>query len=504
MIIDEPWVQARVTRDLRKILNPGACLAAMNLLKSQHGDFGDIAAVLQADPVLSIKTISVANLIRGDHPPVLSLERAVQMLGVRHVYLIVLSVLMMSMVIQRIHPTRRRRQIWRWVLSMAVAADLLGARGMIPQHNGDAGNGHKLERLVSGLLPGIGVLMMETGAGRSFRKLLRTPIQPLDLSYRESTALGATHWDVALWALRSLHAPPVLLEPAQRMSREAVYDDQQEQIALSLRAIEVLGAWIANLERDRATVWLADAAPRLNLDIDQLDSDLPQLRRRVLELARSLRVEVAAWQDDDETPLLVTAGVAVNELVVDNLQLSDTLARQQWKDLVSAIARQVARHQADIDPLTGLMNRRGLMATLSKISPNGNRVALVLMDVDRFKQINDELGHSAGDQVLRLLARTIQETLPSPLMATRLGGDEFAVVLGAHQRPLLDEWVTNFRVRLRKDSVAMLQRRVSVSIGAKLLDARRLMNTWEQIYQDVDRLLYQAKIQGRDQALISE
>ncbi|HWM03688.1 MAG TPA: sensor domain-containing diguanylate cyclase, partial [Actinophytocola sp.] len=85
---------------------------------------------------------------------------------------------------------------------------------------------------------------------------------------------------------------------------------------------------------------------------------------------------------------------------------------------------------ADEDPLTGLLNRRALTRELERRLAHGGTGALVLLDLDNFKDINDLRGHPAGDRVMCRLANVLRDRLGERHALSRLGGDEFAVVLG--------------------------------------------------------------------------
>ena len=95
--------------------------------------------------------------------------------------------------------------------------------------------------------------------------------------------------------------------------------------------------------------------------------------------------------------------------------------------------RRVARQQAARDSLTGLANRmvfdQRLSAELGKRGQSESVVALMLLDLNGFKQVNDTLGHAAGDAVLVEMAARLRQLVPPPALAARLGGDEFAVIL---------------------------------------------------------------------------
>ncbi len=96
-------------------------------------------------------------------------------------------------------------------------------------------------------------------------------------------------------------------------------------------------------------------------------------------------------------------------------------------------AEEQLRHQAVMDALTGLPNRNSLAARLEhavmRVNRSGDRIALVFIDLDRFKRVNDTLGHAAGDEVLRQAAGRIRACVREVDTVARLGGDEFVVLL---------------------------------------------------------------------------
>jgi diguanylate cyclase (GGDEF)-like protein len=90
-------------------------------------------------------------------------------------------------------------------------------------------------------------------------------------------------------------------------------------------------------------------------------------------------------------------------------------------------------HDAQHDPLTGLLNRSALLArgeTVVQLVPHGAPVALLMIDVDHFREINDTLGHAAGDEVLAVTARRLRQQVRPGELIGRLGGDEFAMLVG--------------------------------------------------------------------------
>lgn len=130
------------------------------------------------------------------------------------------------------------------------------------------------------------------------------------------------------------------------------------------------------------------------------------------------------------------------------------LEREQEVAHKKTLARKL-RHVADHDPLTGLPHRGPFQNHLNNIpSPTGKgagRIALILVDIDHFKQVNDALGHDVGDAVLRNLAKRLREVVREGDIVARLGGDEFGILMyGIDCKIALDEIVSSLSKRLQQ------------------------------------------------------
>jgi diguanylate cyclase (GGDEF)-like protein/PAS domain S-box-containing protein len=169
-------------------------------------------------------------------------------------------------------------------------------------------------------------------------------------------------------------------------------------------------------------------------------------------------------------------------------------------------ARTALEWAATHDALTGLANRQGFESRLAALfaQPASRRpAALLMMDLDRFKLVNDTHGHAAGDAVLRAVAAAIQGCVRGTDLAVRLGGDEFAVLLEncptdvAHRvAEQVRQRVTAARVPWQGQSLA-----VGVSVGAvALADAHANALQW---LAAADKACYEAKAAGRTQAIAS-
>ncbi len=148
-------------------------------------------------------------------------------------------------------------------------------------------------------------------------------------------------------------------------------------------------------------------------------------------------------------------------------------------------------HAAHHDHLTGLGNRSQLYAAIDNVSCD-EPVSVLYLDLDNFKQVNDEMGHDAGDQVLVTVAKRITETLRRHDQVARVGGDEFVVVLHQLPAPAVAERVAD-RIALSVGhpiDVGHAHVRVGVSIG---IAHGRAGDGFAQLVRTADRAMYSAK-----------
>ncbi|HSP39633.1 MAG TPA: EAL domain-containing protein [Frankiaceae bacterium] len=187
------------------------------------------------------------------------------------------------------------------------------------------------------------------------------------------------------------------------------------------------------------------------------------------------------WRDEDRALLEQLALQAT--VVVDNARL-----------------RELERHEARNDSLTGLANRRAfideLNSALRQAALTDTRVAILQIDLDRFKEINDQFGHQEGDVLLAGVADRLRDALRGADLVARLGGDEFAVLLAGNASAASAEAVALRIAEALDQPVALADHAVTVeaSIGIALFpDHARDV---EMLQQRADRAMYAAKRSG--------
>jgi diguanylate cyclase (GGDEF)-like protein len=185
---------------------------------------------------------------------------------------------------------------------------------------------------------------------------------------------------------------------------------------------------------------------------------------------------------------------AVIALTVVLAALLATLAVHQWRTTKRMHALAMT------DELTGVPNRRAMLARLEPlvVAPNGRTHALLIIDIDHFKRINDEHGHPEGDEALKLVAARLRAEVQEPSFIGRLGGEEFVVAVPDSDAEAGRQIAERFRESVMTiDTHRWLgDRRLTVSIG--LTVSKLAGDTPSHMLQRADAALYEAKRAGRN------
>lgn len=304
-------------------------------------------------------------------------------------------------------------------------------------------------------------------------KSLRIPTFPIHEArpnqvVREPLELGGQHWIPIFTSANSVGATIVTLVPTKRLA------DEQSAIVMLLL--------IASLGSGTLVVLKALRMRR-------------QFCLPIAQLAHSMR-HLNSGTTDCETEMPVAS---FSEL--DTIQLAFQAMAREIRE-----REQQLRHRATVDELTGLLTRRELLEQLQELLTNPEQrssnegLAVLFFDLDRFKEINDSLGHAAGDIVLRTVADRLRSCLQADDLGARMGGDEMVVVL--HAIPDLATAMSvaeNIRRLIAQPiKIPGLCIVISTSIGATLA---RPGEGVDDLIARADVAMYEAKQAGRNRVI---
>ncbi|MBK6865041.1 MAG: GGDEF domain-containing protein [Ideonella sp.] len=225
-----------------------------------------------------------------------------------------------------------------------------------------------------------------------------------------------------------------------------------------------------------------------------------QLVTALVQLLRAVQphMDAVPWLASDE--LMLASGLVGMLLALVLVYVAMLLTYERTERKLHQSQRQL-RFLADTDTLTEVPNRRRFYElatkTLALCAPG--KAAIVMFDIDHFKQINDRFGHAEGDEALREVARCTRETLRAHDVAGRIGGDEFALLLP--ETTVAEAFAVASRVAQRLEvaqQAAQTGLQLSLSVGVVL--ARKGENIADALRR-ADQALYEAKRQGRSRAV---
>ncbi len=308
--------------------------------------------------------------------------------------------------------------------------------------------------------------------------------------------------------------------PAEPESGSAIHDRRVllvEDDAFLRRLLRVTlrrAGWDVVEARDGVRAW--EILRRQHAPMVLTDVMMPGMDG--LDLVR--RIRAAEWPAYTYVVILTVLNGTEDVLAGMNAGADDYLTKPFNRDVLLArlaagarVIDQDARLRRSLaheterssrDELTGLLTRRAalerLSAEMARLAREGGRVSLILVDVDHFKALNDECGHAAGDEALRLVGRLLRREIRDYDIAARWGGDEFLVALPATAEPQALAVAERIRACMETATPPFGERaaprlRASLGVSTALLDGRFSL---KGLLRQADEALYRAKAEGRN------
>ncbi len=249
-----------------------------------------------------------------------------------------------------------------------------------------------------------------------------------------------------------------------------------------------------------------------------LEKGLAQISEaeRATMIARWIPLSDVAWWQRPEVQRVLGAAAIGTGLLMGGLLLWNRALRRAVSQRTDALQKELAERQrletrlrtlAEHDTLTGLMNRAALTEALRRSLALATRqkwsVAVVFIDLDKFKAVNDSMGHAAGDELLRQIAARLQGCLRESDLLGRLGGDEFIVVAEAlHDGPRNAIELTDKLLMQMKRPFLVEGQSLAMGFSAGIAIYPGDGDTPEALVANADAAMYRAKEQGRFRAAL--
>ncbi|WP_202127820.1 GGDEF domain-containing protein [Clostridium sp. C2-6-12] len=192
--------------------------------------------------------------------------------------------------------------------------------------------------------------------------------------------------------------------------------------------------------------------------------------------------------------------------------ISTTIYNHHYKEIAKNMLLEEANSKltyfSNHDPLTELLNRRSfgiqVAEKMKEIKKNNESAALILIDIDHYKQINDQFGHPIGDIVLKEISLILRDHIKTTDLATRWGGEEFLIFLSQTSIKEAYSLAENIRLSIQNKTLLVdeFKIQVSASLGISLLK-NNFEASFDTSYKAADTALYRAKKQGRNQVVIA-
>jgi diguanylate cyclase (GGDEF)-like protein len=485
---------------------PGVALAVLRLVRNDDCGVDELLGVIESDPALTARILTVVNSsLYGLANKITSLRQAVVALGLRAVKVMALSFALVDAVRgwESHDGAFDYRAYWRRSITTAVGARLLckAARSRLAE-----------EAFVGGLLADLGIMAAWQCAREWYEPVLaKHRAGTGSLVQLEKQYFGATHAVLGRALLSVWGLPDELCEVAGAHHGEGLEElaGRTGELARCVHCAAQLADVLCH--ETPPEQWPAirqECVQRLAISPRDMDALLAQLDARVRETAALLHVELS-----DALEAAVLQGNAAMQLARLSVQAERARASAERREKEAVVRaceleslNERTRESAVTDWLTQVANRAAfeqrLAALLRYCQTRGAPLALVLLDIDHFKRINDERGHQGGDEALRQVAGRLRQVVRQEGFVARYGGEEFALILAEATREQACHLAEEIRRVIEACPVILdgHETHITASLGLAYRGSRELDNLCpRELIDAADRALYAAKRNGRNQ-----
>ncbi|MFI5378765.1 MAG: HDOD domain-containing protein [Tepidisphaerales bacterium] len=466
---------------------PAIALRVLELARAEHSDTSEVARIIMKDPALSSKILKTVNSsFYALSQSVGTINHALVILGLQSVKTLVLGFSLVSNLAETRTKGFRHLEYWRRSVYAATAARMIAGKLQLLQQE---------ECFLAALLQDIGMLVLDQVLGEQYGKIHAQVASHQDLCQKEQEVLGTTHAEVSGHMAEQWKLPPLLALPMAWHHRcdeapvtEPALRKLVEVVSLSGRCADVFVSQdAAGAIRDVRRFCLG----KYHISEPECDAMLNDICNRTREVAPMFEISITSISYES---ILKKANETLVELTLRTQQQAASLEQQNLQLKVAATT----------DGLTGLANRATFDRFMSEqfvaAAQTGKPLSMLMIDVDKFKSINDARGHQTGDEVLRILGRLLRGAARAQDLAARYGGEEMVLVLPATSRATAAAIAESLRraIAARPLSTESGEVPVTISIGVATVDKDLPFKHPSQLIKAADMGVYAAKHGGRN------
>ena len=485
---------------------PSVALRLIELSRSPTTDIRDIVSVIKSDPAIVARLLKAANSsFFGLAAKVTSIDHAVVLLGSTPVTALALGFSLVDVAACHEKLGEVYASYWLQSAVQATAARMLAARESLRNEE---------DLFLAGLLLDLGRLAMLKTIPQDYQSVVEAALSvQRPLHEVETEVLGINHIEVGVELMRRWNLPETFSE-AVRWHHESVEalcspDAPVQDAPLWTTALAAaFGEYFCGPAKGLALGRLRTLAEKFfRFSTTEIDIFLNDLRGRMDEIADLFSVDA----QDLHTPaeLLAQANEQLALLAI-SAQAESAHAHARQEVVEHEIRNLEVKHeklkqQALRDPLTRLYNRQFFDETMARevqrCARNALPIGVIFFDADRFKQVNDSLGHAFGDEVLKRIAAVAAENIRGSDVLARYGGEEFVILVGQPSEKGLEKLAERIRSGVESSEILFQHHRacITVSVGAALtIPDRSGLSDGSDLVRAADQAMYEAKQAGRN------
>ena len=491
----------RLKRGNRPPSLPTVAVEILRLFNLPDSSIVELTQTVQTDSALAIKILKAANSTRyGARQEITDLRAGITRLGQNRLTPLVLSFSLASTSLEPSEAAEFYKEIWLRSYVQATAAEIVGE---------PHGSGVAAECFTINLLAGIGKLAMlkadpelyeqcrteATESGHSFSSVAEKlfGISPRDLSVDILSDIGLP--DRCITAIR-------LPEPVEA---DRDLSDEDARLTRISRTAEAVGSYLCDNDSALALLTLEDLVSGTEHTVDSL---LDAIHIRLEESASLFNVDPSQIPPPDE---LLEAAL---EQLADFTSLVGTEKHDQVPAALLEENGRLKRRVQDliretsVDALTGVFNRNWFNARMAEVQAVSRlqevEFGIAVIDIDHFKDVNDNFGHQAGDVVLRDVAQALSSVTRRDETIARYGGDEFVLLRENANTIGMTAVGERLRSTVEQTVIEVDGTRIPVTVSIGIAHGMPQQNNdfCKEVFARADAALYEAKHNGRNQVVL--